>query len=921
MNGAKLVFVSYAHEDKAFLDKEVVPFLEQLELGEQIKLWDDRMIGVGEDWYAQIADQLDKASVAILLVTQNFLASRFCLHEEVPVLLQRARRGELHLLPLLAQSCNWKNERWLARSQMWPRDAKALNLHSKAKRQALLTEFAELVLKGVQTPAAPRTGGVSFDAPHPTHDLHRMPQTGSLLFGRRDELRLLDDAWNGGQTNIVAFTAGGGVGKSTLARVWTEMLAEDGWRGAERAYAWSFYSQGTGRMTDSETFLNEALKWFGATEWEGKSIWDRAELLAARIRQQRTLLLLDGVEPLQSGEDGVDRGSIRDPGLRTLLEELAKGHPGLCVVTTRERLVDLAEVNEPAVLHRDLDQVSRLAGRALLRVARVRGDDRELEAAVDDVGGHALAVSLLGNLLKDSNVAPHVSSAKILPKLAHPVEQGGHPRRVLDAWAQRLGDGAEVELLQIVGLFDRPADLRAVQAVIDGDPLPGLNRHLRNAKLDDVLERLRGAKLLAKQSSHDDTLDTHPIVREHFGARLKALHPKSWHEGHRRLYQHFKDTTEYHPDDLPGMQPLFAAVMHGCAAGLYQETFGEVYLRRIAREQEAYLVKKLGAFAAELACLSHFFAQRWHGPQSGLTSAYQSWAIGSAGFLLRGLGRLREAVGPTEESLRLAVVAKGWKNASARAGNLSQLLLALGELEPAEARAREAVAHADASGDWFQQMGKRSNHADTLHQLGRTAEAQALFAEAERVQVERQPTHPLLYSMPGYWYCDLLLAAGEAREVLRRASQTLAWMTAQGWLLDIALHHLSLGRAHLATTPPDFSASEPHLRAAVDGLRASGHTDDIPRGLLARAVFHRLRDDLPSAWKDLDAVATLVRRHGLRLFEADLALEQTRCHLAASNRDSARTTLEHARKLITEMSYGRRVPELNALDAELNAAP
>jgi len=917
----KLVFVSYARKDKAFLDAELMPFLRNLSLNEQIELWTDQLIGVGDNWYAEIADRLDHAKVAILVVTPEFLGSGFCLHEEIPVLLQRARRGELKVLPLFAEPCFVENERWLTRLQMWPGADKAISEHDAPTRKRLLSKFAKDVRDAVEAPATPHENASRLDRPTSTHDLRRMPQTGSLLFGRRDEIRLLDEAWNGGQTNIVAFTAGGGVGKSTLARVWTEMLAEDGWRGAERAYAWSFYSQGTGRMTDAETFLNEALKWFGATEWEGKSIWDRAELLAAKIRQQRTLLILDGVEPLQSGEDGVDLGSIRDPRLRTLLEELAKGHPGLCVVTTRERLVDLEDAREPGVMHRDLDQVSRLAGRALLRVARVRGDDEDLEAAVDDVGGHALAVSLLGNLLKDSNVAPHVSGAKTLPKLAHPVEQGGHPRRVLDAWARRLGDGAELELLQIVGLFDRPADLRAVNAVIDGEPLPGLNRQLRKAKLEEVLERLRGVKLLAKQSTHDDTLDTHPIVREHFGARLKALHPKSWQEGHRRLYQHFKDTTEHRPDDLAGMQPLFAAVVHGCAAGMYQEACDEVYRDRITRGRKFYLTKKLGAFAADLSCLSHFFAQRWHGPQSGLRDADKSWVIGQAGIRLHAVGRLREAVGPMEEALRFSVAARDWKNSSIRGSNLSQLLLALGDLAPAETRAREAVSHADNSSDLFQQQGKRSNHANVLHQLGRIDEAWALFAEAERVQVERQPNYPLLYSLPGYWYCDLLLAAGEAREVLRRAAQTLAWVAAERLsLLDIALDHLSLGRAHLATAQLDIGGAEPHIRAAVDGLRASGRTDEIPRGLLARAALGRIGNDLPSAWKDLDAVQTLARRHGLRLFEADLALEQTRCHLAASDCASARTTLEHARKLITEMGYGRRLPELSALDAELKAA-
>ena len=196
-----------------------------------------------------------------------------------------------------------------------------------------------------------------------------MPQTGSLLFGRHDELKLLDDAWNG-TTNVVAFTAGGGVGKSTLARVWVEMLAEDEWRGAERAFAWSFYSQGTGRMTDAEGFIAEALQWFGDDTPQGLSLWDRGERLANCVRRRRTLLILDGVEPLQSGEEGVDRGSIRDPGLRTLLEELAKDNPGLCVVTTRERLSDLEEYVAPVVLHQGLDQVSKLAGRALLRSTR-----------------------------------------------------------------------------------------------------------------------------------------------------------------------------------------------------------------------------------------------------------------------------------------------------------------------------------------------------------------------------------------------------------------------------------------------------------------------------------------------------------------------------------------------------------------------
>ena len=52
-------------------------------------------------------------------------------------------------------------------------------------------------------------------------------------------------------------------------------------------------------------------------------------------------------------------------------------------------------------------------------------------------------------------------------------------------------------------------------------------------------------------------------------------------------------------------------------------------------------------------------------------------------------------------------------------------------------------------------------HADALHQAGRRAEAETRFREAEQMQAERQPDYPLLYSLQGFQYCDLLLATSE----------------------------------------------------------------------------------------------------------------------------------------------------------------
>ena len=62
-------------------------------------------------------------------------------------------------------------------------------------------------------------------------------------------------------------------------------------------------------------------------------------------------------------------------------------------------------------------------------------------------------------------------------------------------------------------------------------------------------------------------------------------------------------------------------------------------------------------------------------------------------------------------------------------------------------------------------------HGNALHAAGRRDEAQRCSPRPKR-QRERQPNYPLLYSLQGYHYCDLLLGRGEWTEVRERATQT-----------------------------------------------------------------------------------------------------------------------------------------------------
>lgn len=434
---------------------------------------------------------------------------------------------------------------------------------------------------------------------------------------------------------------------------------------------------------------------------------------------------------------------------------------------------------------------------------------------------------------------------------------------------------------------------------------------LRDGKLPKNLPNLPALREL-------ESLDAHPLVREHFGQKMEAEQPAAWREANKRLYHFFKNLPEKPlPDTLPEMEPLFLAMAFGCRAGLQQEVLNEVYWERIIRKKD-FSTSQLGAFGSDLAALANLFEQVWSQPSKNMTDADQAVALSWAGFGLRGLGRLREAAEPMLASLERHKILKDWKESALDASNLSELHLTLGSVQQAVQFGQQAVDFADRSEDGFQKESKRTTLADALHHSGKWEGAQQWFAEAEAMQRERQPEYRFLYSLWGFRYCDLLLGFGKWEEVLERAQAGLEISTRNNWLLTIALDQLSIARAHAQaaeTNPSDThcEAAENYLNLAVEGFRKANHSEFVAKGLLARANW-RIQTKRPiEAAIDLAEVLEIAESGSMGLYLVDYHIEMARLRRLENQPAEVEKHKAEALRRIGETGYFRRQAEAEAL--------
>ncbi|HXM26127.1 MAG TPA: TIR domain-containing protein, partial [Chthoniobacterales bacterium] len=312
-----MVFISHSSKDRATADA-ICAYLESA----GINCWiAPRDIEPGATWTKGIMQGLDACRVLILVFSEHANDSDHVQRE-----VAKAFSSGLAVIPfrikdvLPSQSLSYflDTVQWLDASA--PPMQKHLSTLSEQVKKLLVDETTRK--QTTRTPPK-RLGPEKIS-------VARLPITGSDVFGREEDLAFLNDAWASEHVNVITIVAWAGVGKSTLVNHWLGQMAAEHYRSAELVFGWSFYWQGTsGGTSSADEFLDATLAWFGDPDPRIGTAWEKGERLAKLVAHRRTLLVLDGLEPLQN-PPGPQEGRLREPSLQALLRELAAFNTGLC---------------------------------------------------------------------------------------------------------------------------------------------------------------------------------------------------------------------------------------------------------------------------------------------------------------------------------------------------------------------------------------------------------------------------------------------------------------------------------------------------------------------------------------------------------------------------------------------------------------
>lgn len=136
------IFICYSHEDEKTKDD----LLRHLKLyRDELVALHDREISLGDKWKDRIINYINSSTVTILLVSIDFLNSKFIEEEEIPRIFAKKYEENMGVFPFIIEPCDWQYNKQISDLQAMPKDARPLSFFRGPNREQALVDFAKKV--------------------------------------------------------------------------------------------------------------------------------------------------------------------------------------------------------------------------------------------------------------------------------------------------------------------------------------------------------------------------------------------------------------------------------------------------------------------------------------------------------------------------------------------------------------------------------------------------------------------------------------------------------------------------------------------------------------------------------------------------------------------------------------------------------
>ena len=140
------VFISYSHKDRKFRD-ELATHLSNLRNQGVISDWYDGDIPPGTEWKTQIMDRLKTAQIILLLISADFMASKFCYGIGLKEAIDRHDANQARVLPIILRPTDWEGAPF-EKLLMLPSDARPISAWSS--RDAAFKDVVAGIRRAIQ---------------------------------------------------------------------------------------------------------------------------------------------------------------------------------------------------------------------------------------------------------------------------------------------------------------------------------------------------------------------------------------------------------------------------------------------------------------------------------------------------------------------------------------------------------------------------------------------------------------------------------------------------------------------------------------------------------------------------------------------------------------------------------------------------